>query len=245
MRKNNCIIKIYKWIKTRIKETNVCAYLALLIFFTGLFFCSLIFDTTEKPFTIFSSIGCGGIASVVVAWLVEKSTNRINRNRTKTVINQLLYGFDTYVTVECQRAIRHCSKKQDIDIDKSYSMPEIISMIEKVDNKDVYFRGFPDMIEKGLNGITEVTLLSFDQSKLGSTLYDLFLALRSTIHTMSHISEIDNLDEMMKIMVIDCFDFINQINITRGKNCTYQIPEDSKKYIKSFRKTMKNQEEND
>ena len=239
MKKCNSIIKIYKWTKTQIKETNICAYLSLLIFFTGLFFLSLIFDTTEKPFTIFSSIGCGGIASVVVAWLVEKSNNRVNRNRNKTIINQLLYGFDTYITIECQRAIGHCAKLQEIDIDKSYSIPEICAMLEKASSKDVYFRGFSDVIQKGLNDVTDVTVLNFDQTKFGSTLYDLLLALKSTLQTMSQISEVDDSEEVIKIMVIDCFDFINQINITREKNCTYQILDNSKKYIKSFRNTLK------
>ena len=241
MKKDNYIVKIGKWIQTQIKETNVCAYLALLIFFSGWFFFSLIFDTTEKPFTIFSSIGCGGLASVVVAWLVEKSNNRINRNRNKTIINQLLYGFDTYVTMECQRAIGHCAKSQEIDIDKSYSISEICAMLEKTSSKDVYFRGFSDVIQKGLKGVTEVTVLNFDQTEFGSTLYDLLLALRSTLQTMSQISEIDDSEEAIKIIVIDCFDFIDQINIKRGKNCTYQILDDSKKYIKSFRNALKKQ----
>lgn len=245
MKKDNYIVKIGKWIQTQIKETNVCAYLALLIFFSGWFFFSLIFDTTEKPFTIFSSIGCGGLASVVVAWLVEKSNNKINRKRNDIIISQLLYGFDAYVMIECQRAIGHCAKSQDIDIDKSYSISEICSMLNKTESKAVYFRGFSDMIQKGLNGVTEVTLLSFDQSEHGRTLYDLFLALRSTMRAMSDIRESENFEDLQKILVIDCFNFIDHINIARGQNCTYQIPNESKKYITSLKKNLKNQEKND
>lgn len=242
MKKQKHIAKISMRFNSFVNGTNICAYLALLIFFTGLFVVSLLFDTSEKPFTVLSSIGCGGIASVVVAWLVENSNNRAIRNRNKNIINQLLYGFDTFVIVECQRALGCCAKAQDIDIDKSYTIPEICSMLTKIDEKNVYFRGFTNIIEKGLNGITEVTLLSFDQSDLGSTLYDLFLALRTTLHTISQVSEVDNSEEITKIMVLDCFDFINQINLSRNKNCTYQILDDNKEYIKSFRNAMKKQE---
>ena len=196
MKKDSYITKLFKWVKRQIIETNFRTYLTLLIFFTALFLLSLIFDTTEKPFTIFSSIGCGGIASVVVAWLVEVSSNKINRNRNEIIISQLLYGFDAYVMIECQRALGHCAKSQDIDIDKSYSISEICSMLNKADSKAVYFRGFSDKIQKGLNGVTEITLLSFDQSERGRTLYDLFLALRSTMHTMSDISENENFEEL-------------------------------------------------
>lgn len=231
MKKDNCAIKSLEWGKKKVKKSNYSTYLILLVFFTALLLLSLFFNTAEKPFTIFSSFGCGGIASVVVAWLVEISNNRISIFRNQTIITQLLFGFDSYVTMECQRAIVHCARTQEMDIDKSYSIPEICTMLDKVCSKDIYFRGFPDVIQKGLNGVTELTILSFDQTEIGSTLYDLFLALRSTLQTMSQISEIDDSEEMIKIMVIDCFDFINQINITRGKKCTYQILDDSKQYI--------------
>lgn len=245
MKKRNLLTKLRKWITRTLNDTNNFAYFSLSLLFIGLSFFSLGFETTEKPFTIISSLGCGGIASVVVAYLIEKSNNRIIKRRNKTAINQLLYNFDAYVISECQRALNHCAKHQDFDIEKDYTIAEIVAMLEKEKSSAVYFKGFSDTIEQGLNGVTEVTLLNFDQSEFGSRLYDLFLALRTTVQTISKVSDMDNSDEIVKIMVIDCLQFINDINIARDKNITYHILDSDKDYIKSFRAAVKrNQKEN-
>ena len=48
----------------------------------------------------------------------------------------------------------------------------------------------------------------------------------------------DNSEEMVKILVIDCLDFVNEINVIRGKDITYQLSHNDKEYIKSFRKAL-------
>lgn len=243
MKKLKLHIKLSKWLAHKLNNTNALAYVALLILFVAISLFSLGFE--EKVFTVFSSIGCGGIASVVVAYLIEKSNNRIMKRRNKTIINQLLYNFDAYVISECQRALNHCAKHQDFDIEKDYTIAEIVAMLEKENSGAIYFKGFSDTIEQGLNGVTEVTLLNFDQSEFGSRLYDLFLALRTTIQTISKVLDMDNSDEIIKIMVIDCLQFINDINIARDNNITYHILDSDKEYIKSFRAAVKrNQKEN-
>ena len=237
MKKENRLTKLKKSAVYVLSETNTLIYIALFLIFLAAALFSLAFDTTEKAFTVFSSIGCGGISSVTAAGLVEWSNNKRIRLRNKEIVNQLLYGFDVFIKIECERAISRCAKSQDIDIDKNFTIPEIRSMLQELKSNDVYFDGFSEGINKGLNGITEVTILSFDQTGVGSKLYDSFLALRSTLETISKISnldEINNPEEMIKILVIDCLDFINEINAIRGKNITYQLSENGKKYIKSF-----------
>lgn len=242
MKKLKLRIKLSKWLAHKLNNTNALAYVALLILFVAISLFSLGFE--EKVFTVFSSIGCGGIASIVVAGLIEKSNNRIIKNRNRGAINQLLYGFDAYMISECQRALNHCAKHQDFDIEKDYTITEIIAMLEKEKSDAVYFKGFSDTIEQGLNGVTEVTLLNFDQSDFGRHLHDLFLALRTTVQTISKVSDIDNSDEIIKIMVIDCLQFINDINIARDKNVTYHILDSDKEYIESFRAAVKRNQKN-
>lgn len=241
MKKEKILTKLKKFAVHVLSETNTLVYIALFSIFLAVALFSLAFDTTEKAFTAFSSIGCGGISSVIAAGLVEWSNNKRIRLRNKDIINQLLYSFDVFTNMECERAISHCAKLQDVDIDKSFNITEIRSMLQELKPNDVYFEGFYDMMNKGLNGITEVTILSFDQTGVGSKLYDSFLALRSTLETISkisNISEMDNSEEMVKILVIDCLDFVNEINVIRGKDITYQLSHNDKEYIKSFRKAL-------
>lgn len=233
MKKGNLLTKTGKWLTKILKETNKFAYFSLLILFLGLSLWSLGFETNEKPFTVLSSLGCGGLASVVVAWLIEKSNNRIIKRRNESIINQLLISFDTYVMIECERALIQCAKHQDIDIDNEYTISEILSMLEEEKCEAVYFEGFATAVEKGLNGVTEVTLLNFDQSDVGSNLYDTFLALRTTLQTIPQIPEKYDSKEMLKIMVIDCYRLINNIYNIRGQHITYSIKEEDKEHIVS------------
>ncbi len=81
MKKRNLLVMFKGWLIHILTETNYIAYFALTILFLGLSLLALGFETYEKPFTVLSSLGCGGIASVIVAWLMEQSNNRINKYR--------------------------------------------------------------------------------------------------------------------------------------------------------------------
>ena len=241
MKKESLSTKFKKFSIHILRETNTLIYIGLLSSFVALALFSLTFDTTEKPFTVISSIGCGGISSVIAAGLVECANNKKIKLRNKEIINQLLYGFDIFTKIECEQAIRNCAKLQDVDIDKNFTILEIREMLQELKPNNAYFKGFSDMINNGMNGITEVTILSFDQTGVGSNLYDSFIALRSTLETISKIcnsNEINSPEEMIKLLVIDCLDSINEINIIRGKNITYQLSDNDKKYIENFRKAL-------
>ena len=67
------------WFRHIRTETNYITCFVLTLLFLGLSLVSLGFE--DKPFTVLSSLGCGGIASVIVAWLMEQSNNRINKYR--------------------------------------------------------------------------------------------------------------------------------------------------------------------
>ncbi len=146
----------------------------------------------------------------------------------------MLVNFDMHVKFECQRALALCAQHQEFDIEKEYTLPEILTMLKNEKSESTYFMGFSGAIDKGMNGVTEITLLSFDQSDFGSNLHDLFLVLRTNLQAISRISEIADSKETLKFMVISCLDIINDINVARNKKTTYSILDSDKKYIKSI-----------
>lgn len=229
--------KTRKWSSSIFKNTNVFTYFVLLAISIILLICSLNFDTSEKQFTILSSLGCGGIASVIVAWLVECSNIKINKEKNKAIINQLLNSFDLFVEFECQRAISNCCRYFDMDVEKNYSISEIKTYLNELDSKAVYFKGFPAMIEKGISEVAELSLLNFDQTDLGRNLYDLFQVLKSTTKMLKQVTEFELDEEVIKLLVIQCFGVFDDINKVRKIDSTYSLPEDSKKYIKKIRET--------
>lgn len=73
-------------------------YLCLLLGATTLTGISLIFQKCNAAFTIWTSITCGGIASIVVAWLIDAANCRqLNKKAVehrKTLLSNLYHVFD-------------------------------------------------------------------------------------------------------------------------------------------------------
>lgn len=87
------------------KKSNNLLYLALLVVSLTAFGFSFCFSSTEREFTLLSSVGCSGIVSVLVAWLLERSNDRIQGIKNTEILNCLLNGFDIGVKCEMQRAV--------------------------------------------------------------------------------------------------------------------------------------------
>jgi len=221
------------------KKTNTTLYVILLVASLAMCLASLLFDSTNKFFTLCSSVGCSGIVSVIVAWLIEISNNRIQTCRDKEVINCLLDRFDVRVKVEMQRALLNCSKFENFDIDKSYSIDEIVSLLEKLDKDHVYFRGFPDMVEKITGNVNAIVLLNFEKSETSMNLYSEFVYIQEYLNTMNFLDEEKDISELIKIFDIEIIKAFGRINTLREINDRYEIPEDNKDYIKRVQEIKK------
>lgn len=76
------------------------------------------------------SIGCSGIVSVLVAWLIERANERIQKTHDREIVELLLDGFDIRITAEMQRALSRCARENNVDLDKSYSVMEIRYLVK-------------------------------------------------------------------------------------------------------------------
>ncbi len=74
-------------------------YILLLLAAIGLTVVSLLFQNNHVVFSIWTSITCGGIASIVVAWLIDITNCRTTYKRLlenrKTLLQNLYNTFDT------------------------------------------------------------------------------------------------------------------------------------------------------
>lgn len=201
---------------------------------------SLFFDPSHKAFTMLASIGCSGIVSVLVAWLLERSNERIQNTKDKEIMDCLLNGLDVGVKCEMQRALLNCDRVTELDLEKEYTITEISSMLKELPADHVYFRGLPDMIEKSMRNISPTTLLSFSKNESGINLHSLFSALQSCINTIHLLGENDGMPDISKGFGIEIITTLDQINKLRGINEKYSVPEDSKKYILAMRKAKQN-----
>lgn len=231
---------MFKKIKTKIlydlNYTNRFAYVSLSIFSICCLLGSLFFTIESKWFVILSAIGCSGIVSVVVAALVEKSNNRARKKRDDKIIEHLLFSYDLYVKTELQRALIYCEKNKEIALDGEYSISEICTLLDEVDHKNVYFKGFPMMLERSLHDLSAMNFLELQKNDDGLTLYSLFEALQSYVTEMQKIADEEWASELLKTLVLSSLKIFDEINTARNKNIKYSITKEAAKYLQSFRK---------
>ena len=222
------------------KKNNNTLYIILSIASVACCGASLVFDPSQKAFTMLASIGCSGIVSVLVAWLLERSNERIQNTKDKEILDCLLNGFDIGVKCEMQRALLNCDRVKELDVDKEYTITEICALLKELPADHIYFRGLPDMIEKSMRNISPTTLLSFSKNESGINLHSLFSALQSYINTIHLFVEDDGMPDIFKGFGIEILTTLDQINKLRGISEKYSISEDSKKLILAVRKTKQN-----
>lgn len=230
---------MFQKIKSKLRDalhyTNMSAYVALTILSIGCVVRSIFFATDSKSFVILSAIGCSGLVSVLVSALVEKSNNRVQKKRDKKIIEHLLFGYDIHVKTELQRALSHCEKNSEIDLDKEYTVMEIRNMIEGLNANDVYFKGFPYMLEKCLSNTSANFLLSFENDDEGLQLHTMFEALEGYLTEMNRFSDANEMFDLLKFFTLTSYDAFNEINTIRKKDCKYTVHEDTKKYLLAMR----------
>lgn len=222
------------------KKNNNLIYIILFIVSVACCGISLAFNPDHKAFTMLASIGCSGIVSVLVAWLLERSNERIQNTKDKEILDCLLNGFDIGVKCEMQRALLNCDRVKELDVDKEYTITEICALLKELPADHIYFRGLPDMIEKSMRNISPTTLLSFSKNESGINLHSLFSALQSYINTIHLFVENDSMPDISKGFGIEIITTLDQINKLRGINEKYSVSEDSKKLILAVRKAKQN-----
>lgn len=228
--------KIKKKILNDWNYTNRFAYLLLTFLSVCCLLGSLLFSIDSKLFVVLSAIGCSGIVSVIVSALVEKANNRIEKKRNEKIVEQLLFTYDIYVDTELERAIMCCEKYKEIDICKEYTISDIRQMLDELDSNDIYFRGFPSMLERSIEGLSAINLLDFQRNDDGIALYSFFEVLKSYSNLMKNYNDEVCNSELLKTLVLSSLSIFDDINSARNKKVKYSISKDSVKYLLRFRK---------
>ena len=217
------------------KKSNNVLYVVLFIVSAFCCIASLFFDPTNKAFTMLASIGCSGIVSVLVAWLLERSNERIQRVKEKELLDCLFDGFDLGVHCEMQRALSICSRFDELDINKEYTIDEISEFLKKLPADHVYFKGLPDAIEKFMRSISPSVLLGFSKNETGITLYSLITVLQNYINTLHILEDNEAASNIFQLFGVEIISVLEQINKIRGVDRKYSVSEDSKKFIIAMR----------
>ena len=99
-------------------KANHLLYVGLFLLFLAISLISLLISMDSPWFTLVTSFGCGGLASVFVAWLVDMAICKINNNKAKLyqkeIISELISSFETGIQpfiFECELLDKRCKQQ--------------------------------------------------------------------------------------------------------------------------------------
>lgn len=99
-------------------KANHILYICLLLLFLAVSLTSLMIDMKSPWFTLVAGLGCGGFASVLVAWLVDVSTCKVNNKKAKfyqeEIFSELISSFETGIQpfiFECELLDESCKQQ--------------------------------------------------------------------------------------------------------------------------------------
>ena len=183
-------------------------YIILLLFsavFTGL---SLLFKDRESVFTIWTSITCGAIASIIVAWLIDIANCRQINNKTiknrKTLFTNFYHIFDNGLQLLI------------FEIVESIHTTDSKKWYEWIDAADEQAQHNPDLIPYFLHILTvffdDVTEQIVAIKNQEALLLDLGIVCQNDIHALSTILNICDISRIT----------YNRSNIS-DYNCFHQL----------------------
>ena len=91
-------------------------YLSLLLFAMGITVFAMIIPISCPWFTVVTGIGCGGIASVIVAWLIDEANSREKEKRSRAIY--AIPWAELSVLAYCYSIFYHVLNDEDLDIKK-------------------------------------------------------------------------------------------------------------------------------
>ena len=123
-------------------KTNHILYTILILSFLTISLLSLLIPTTSPWFTLVSGLGCGGFASVLIAWLVDIATCKTNNKKAQfyqqEIFCELISSFETGV----QPFILLCEDLDESSKNQSKTWNEWIKFAYKISQRQNYERSF-------------------------------------------------------------------------------------------------------
>lgn len=119
-------------------KSNHILYIFLLLLFLVISLASLLICMDSPWFTLVAGLGCGGFASVLIAWFIDVVTCRANNKKAKfyqqVIFSELISSFETGV----QPFILLCEDLDESSKNQSKTWNEWIDFVYKISQRQNY-----------------------------------------------------------------------------------------------------------
>ena len=200
-----------------IYKVNWRLYLALLIVSLCIALGALAIPMDNPWFTIITSIGCGGVASVLVAWLTDINNCKERSKDDLRAINQLFKFFDITLKVEIDTCLKYIAENTEFDKNKGYSLKEISVLIDTSSHYD--FKPIYNAISTEVKNMDSNIFHSLGQTEFNNGIASSCFAAKKLVEVLDRIlveKLIPNEEETQKLAFKALIESVDKIYIARG-----------------------------
>ena len=232
--------------KQRLYKPNQRLYCLLLAGSLAFLVFSVLLPYSSKWFTVLSGIGCGGIASVAVAWMIDIANCKHKEAINEDFLQQLFFDYDALIKHELSITLKWCAERNaGIDIDKKYDIQEIQEIIDKADENSPFWASRYENLGAAHSSVNNSLLLVGDLTKDHTSLFSLMTTCERNFssfkYSVKYADENDNINRLAYIMFKTHLSFLDDIYRIRSTHVEVNLSDEDKRYVQKFREAVDKQ----
>lgn len=156
-----------------IYKPNHKLYIRLIIVAVILVGVSFFISVNSRWFAVLTGLGCGGATSILVAWLIDKASCRQKNLTTKNIFSKLFQKFDVDTAYVLNAILSsYAARNEDFDLDKKYSVTQIVELAESGDEKLPEWQRYFKIMRTAFSSINASAFLSYEPAEIHTRLYE-------------------------------------------------------------------------
>ncbi|MBQ7669097.1 MAG: hypothetical protein IJS45_00040 [Clostridia bacterium] len=226
-------------------KPNIVLYLLLLIVAISILLLAILIPIDSKWFAIISGVGCSGIASIIVAWLIDIINCNQKNSLNVSFIDKLFFDHDRIVELELAQIIEGVAKKnKSINLNKVYTLLEIESLLEA--ESDINDYSYYDIrycnLGEACKQLDESIILSNGYTDLQIDIFTLiqsckqnYKAFQEIVRNLPNGKEINTI---AKSLLFTHLSFLEKIYEIRGNSIEIGLSQDAIRFVIAYRKAQ-------
>lgn len=156
----------------KIYKPNHKLYIRLITVAVILVGVTVFISDNSRWFAVLTGLGCGGVSSILVAWLLDVANCKHKNIIINDVFSKLFQKFDVdtaYVLNAILSSYAH--KNEDFDLEKKYSVPQIVELVESGDEKLPEWQRYFKIMRTAFSSVNASAFLSYEPAETHTKLY--------------------------------------------------------------------------
>lgn len=198
---------------------------------------SFIVPASTRLFSLLIGIGCGGLASVVVAWLIDLSNCRQQEHLQQRILDQVFLMFDGIIPSQLQEILVDCAERDSgIDLEKQYTPEEVREILDDANWKDLCWGARYRAVHMAFEKVDRQTLLSNGAAPGIGMINFMLVQEKDQYDSFQEMNQrLGKDDSMVYDRLLQAIWLVNCIFSIRGKSIVIELTSEEKELIRKKR----------